>query len=432
MMAEGADVAMCTEWGNPPDREELALVGDGLVKKFAGWGPLFEWAKAGHRVGEPTLVIFDGSGEGEKADDARRWGLRVIGGGKFMDRLEKDRSFGFQVAEEAGCVLPPYEDFGSFDEARKAAKAIPDDVSVYWKSDRFLESDATHKADGGSDLVEYLDGVIRKFGSHGKCMIQEKIEGVALSTARWWNGRAWVGPYEGTIEHKPAFNDDIGPATGCAFNAVWFYSDPEPLIAEKLGWDNLTNTFLKAEAPAGLYDINAIVGDDGEAYFLEWTPRFGYDSEPTSTRLMYSLLEWLWWLATAQGEWQFSPELAYSVRLGVPPYPWEAGKRAHKHGSFGTPVRGDDNSDLWSGNFIGYQLGRNDAGLYVASPEGLVGLAYAQGRSLADIHEEAVETAQALRKTAGLTFRTDGGKLVAEDAERIIKAGFPVHPALLA
>jgi phosphoribosylamine--glycine ligase len=424
---------MCTEFGKPGERSELSAVGEGLVQKFAGWGPLFEWAKAGHRAGEPTLVLFDSSGEGDKAEEAIRWGLRVIGGGKFMDRLEKDRGYGFKVAQDAGCLLPPYTEFKSFQEARNAAESIPDDVDVYWKSDRYLESDATHKAEGGKDLAEYLDGIIRQYGSHGSCMIQEKIEGAALSTARWWNGRAWVGPYEGTIEHKAAYNGDIGPATGCALNAIWFYDDLEPKIAEALGWENLTTAFLKAEAPMGLYDINAIIGDDGEAYFLEWTPRFGYDSEPTGFRLIENLSEWLWYVATGTGTGSINQqEIAYSIRLGVPPYPWEGGKKEHKHGSYGVPVRGiEESDDLWSDGFIGYQIGKSEHGLYVASPEGLVGLAYGQGTSLESAHTQAEDVAQKLRKTAGLSFRTDGAEVIAEDAERILAAGYEVPPSLL-
>lgn len=411
--------------------DEQRGVGEGIVPRVYGWGPLLEWAKTGARAGEPTVMLFDSSGLGEKADEARRWGLHVVGGGKFCDRLEKDRTYGFQVAQGAGAVLPPYQDFSSFEEARRFAETLDEDAEVYWKSDRFLESDATHKAAGGTDLREYLDGVIRRFGRHGSCMIQEKVDGVAISTARWWNGRTFVGPYEGTLEHKPAFNGDIGPATGCAFNALWFYDDDLPLIAEKLGFASLEATFLREQAPPGIYDINAIAGEDGEAYFLEWTPRFGYDSEPTALALIDDLGAFYWAIATGAALPDIDTQsLAYSIRLGVPPYPWEHAKREYKNGAIGIEIRPEPES-LWADGFHAYELARNEYGLYVASPEGLVGLAVTAGRALSVLHDDAVEIAEDLRKTAGLTYRTDGAEKVTEDAEEVLAAGFELPTSLL-
>ena len=52
---------------------------------------------------------------------ARALGIATVGGGAFCDRLENDRSFGFKVAKDAGALLPPYEEFASFDQARARA-----------------------------------------------------------------------------------------------------------------------------------------------------------------------------------------------------------------------------------------------------------------------------------------------------------------------
>jgi phosphoribosylamine---glycine ligase len=423
LAAEGADVRVWVE-----DKQQKR-VGDGLIPKAGSWPEVLQWCKDGTRAGIPTLLFFDSSGLGEKADEARRAGVLVVGGGAFCDRLEKDRLFGQRIAQEAGCALPPYQEFSSFAECRQWARGHGD-VPVYWKSDRFLESDATHSAKNGAALTEYLDSVIRRFGAHGKCVVQQKIDGVAFSTARWWNGRAFVGPYEGTIERKKAHNDDKGPATGCAFNALWFYDD-EPEIAVSLGFPNLAPAFLKNQAPPGIYDINAVADADGNAYFLEFTPRCGYDSEPTSMNLTQSFSGWLYAIATGTHLPQWSEDLACSLRLGIPPYPWEHAEKDMKRTALGVEIRGLD--DLHPNAFIPYELANDpEAGLICAAPEGIVGIAYAQGEPLAVLCEQCEETADAIyERTPGLIYRTDAADALGDDAEKLTQSGFAVHPGLL-
>lgn len=424
LQSEGTGVCV---WINDDEQKQ---VGDGLVPKVSTWAKLFAWAKENALRNELTIVLFDSSGMGEQADEARKWGLHVVGGGKFCDKLEKDRSFGFEIAKAAGATLPEYVDFKSFAAARTWAEGLPEEQAVYWKSDRFLESDATKGVTGGSKLREYLDSVIRRFGPRGECMVQEKIEGVPLSTARWWNGKAFVGPYELTLEHKKCWNEDIGPATGCAFNAVWF-EDDEPNSAEKLGFSKLSQTFVKEAAPPGIYDMNALVGEDGDAYFLEWTPRFGYDSEPTSLCLWASVSHLLYALATGTELPDWSSSVAYSLRLTIPPYPWEHGKREYKHGSLGVELRGIDPTDFVGGNFLPYEIGLDgESGLHVASPEGIVGLAIHVGDTLSALNADALETAKSL-DIAGLQYRTDGDKAISKDAEAMLKSGFYCPPGLM-
>jgi phosphoribosylamine--glycine ligase len=194
------------------------------------------------------------------ADDFRKAGIPTIGGGSFCDRLEKDRIFGENIAKDAGCRIPPTKTFGTIGQAIAFASTVGDE-GWYFKSDRYLESDATYGAKNGDDMVRYLESVQKKFGDHIPCMLQQKIPGVALSTACWWNGKAFIPPYEGTIEHKKMMNDDLGPSTGCAFNAVWFYQGT-PKVVERTRWQNLTPIFLKNNAPVGIYDMNVIVSEE--------------------------------------------------------------------------------------------------------------------------------------------------------------------------
>jgi hypothetical protein len=210
---------------------------------------------------------------------------------------------------------------------------------------------------------------------------------------------------------------------------VWFYQEENPRIAQELHWEELTQAFRKYGAAPGLYDVNAVVTADGEVYFLEWTPRFGYDSEPTSFRMYEDAGELLRAVALGGQFPEPSREIGYAIRLSVPPYPWEHSKKIDTKSCMGTYVSGEV-GDLWSGDFIAYQLCQKEYGYEVASPEGIVGLSYTQGHRLGQLNEAAIEGAKAIR-APGLQYRTDGAKTIAKDAKALQEAGFEIHSGLL-
>jgi phosphoribosylamine-glycine ligase len=361
---------------------------------------------------------------GEKADEARAAGLFVVGGGTFADRLEKDRSYGQDIARSAGAQLPEYEEFASIAEAMAHAKAGKVKGEVFFKTDRYLDSDATHKAEDGDDLTDYLTELTTRYGSRGRCILQECIEGVAISTALWWDGRMFCSPYLGTIEHKKFLSGDLGPATGCSFNATWWYGGT-PQIGADLGMERLAPLFMREQAPPGIYDINAMVDGQGRSWFLEWTPRFGYDSEMTAQLLIPDLGAFLWRVASGQGDPDYSTDLAYSVRLSVPPYPWEHSENSDKRTAVGTRIRGD------LSNFLPYLVREGKLGLEVASPEAIVGLVAAAGPDLSVLHEECMDAAKAI-KVSGLQYRDDGEEMIMDDAQALIDSGIgDLPPGLL-
>jgi phosphoribosylamine---glycine ligase len=423
LLEEGWDVRV---WMNRRDEitkkvgDEATHVGDGMVEKLSTFDKLLAWAQE-----EQSMMIFDAAGLGDKADAARKAGVRTIGGGGFMDKLEENRTFGQNVVCSVGCELPPYEEFSTLSACRAWADSVT--VPVYFKTDRFFGSDCTYGAKDGEDLMQYLDYLTSYAPDRTRCIVQKKIEGVPYSTGRWWNGRAWVGPYCATLEHKKLLNGDIGPSTGCALNAVWFH-DGET-IAQTLHWDELTTAFLRNEAPAGWYDINVIIDSDGKAYFLEWTPRFGYDSEMTGFRLYDEIGRALWWVATGQGGADIGSELAYSFRLTVPPYPWDHTSYADQHTCIGVPIHNEDG--LGDGAFIPYQVRAGESGLEVAGTDGIVGLSLAVDGTLTDLHAAAQAFAESLR-VPGLCYRTDGAEVIKKDATHLRDAGYEMHKGLFA
>lgn len=408
-------------------------VGIGIVPRTDSWSTLLEFAKTGMRANIPTVMLFDSSGLGALADDARAAGVHVIGGGKFCDRLEFDREFGQRIASDAGCALPPYQQFNSIDETIAFARTSLDQP-VYWKTDTYIKADATKGCDTPDELIEYLEGIKREARPNIKNILQAKIDGPALSTGRWWNGKAWVGPYSGDWERKKLMAGEIGPATGCSFNAVWWYEQDCPLIAHATCWDGLTPLFLKQNAPAGFYDVNCVLSD-GQAFFLEWCARLGWDSEPLGMCTLYdNLSEFLWSIATGQGDGGgLRTELALSVRLSVPPYPSENVGRDDKASCVGVQVAGDT-GNLWGDGFVAYELQHDDEkGLTMAAPEGIVGLSVARGFSLEELGETTLEFAKKCLRVPGLQYRNDAAECIAEDTKKAAEAGFDdLHEGLAA
>ena len=379
-----------------------------------------------------TIWFFDGSGAGKFAELLRRSGKLVVGGGEFCDRLENDRPFGEKFAAQAGVMIPPTKEFSSVSAAiaflEKNPKQQFGDGGWAWKSNTYLEASATFVGKDSKEVIEYLKYVMSRFRDGISCILQEKIDGVALSTAQWWNGRAFVGPLEGTLEKKKFMCGEKGPATGCSLNLVWFYPDAPP-IARTLRWDGVGQQLLKNNAPPGLYDINAIVNDDG-AYFLEWTPRLGIDSEPTSQRGIVNLGQFLYNLATGRDvEQLFIKDRAYcAVRISVPPYPTESKGVEDLKTAEHVPIWGADG--LWQGHFVAAGVAQGPNGLEVADPYGFVGNVLASGTNLKTMFDEVYSYLDKELRIPNLQYRKDAYEAISKDIEEMAEMGWETTPIL--
>lgn len=379
-----------------------------------------------------TIYFFDCTNNGDVADTLRKQGRYVVGGGSFCDRLEMDRSFGQKFAESHGILVPHTKAFGNALQAiaymRSTTKQELGDGGWAWKPDKDLGAAATMVGDTEKVCAFVERTIIPKHGNNVACIVQERIPGVALSTARWWNGHAWTGPYEGSLEEKKFMNGDIGAATGCSINTVWFYLEDEPKIAQALKWNDLAESFRKYNAPPGLYDINAVVNRQG-AYFLEWTPRLGIDSEIASQRGITSLRELLDRLAHGKDcEDLFRVNTAYhAVRVTIPPYPCEAKELEQSDVAMGVAVDGVDS--LWNGEFVAMGVCNSKLGLESANPFGYIGSVVIADKNVERGYAR-IEKAIKKLNIANLQYRTDGAKIITKDIHDMQKAGWTTSPFL--
>lgn len=418
-----------------PDRGTSFLQrenGKGLIDRAGSWGELMSWG-----LSRPaTVFVFDFSTEGKLAEQLRQRGQLVVGGGLFCDKLELDRTFGESVASSCGVLAPDTHKFSTITEAISFIKKH--DQDWYFKADGNLSCSST--AHGEPDkLVRRLVTLREREGDQIKNILQETIEGADISTACWWNGRDWIGPFEGTIENKKLMDGDVGPATGCSMNVVWFY-DGWPAIADELKFREMGEVFRKHNAPAGIYDINALISEkDKHAYFLEYTPRFGYDAEPTAMRAIQGeLAEFYYNLATGRAKSvPFDTSRAQmSVRVSVQPYPWEnlhelpSHRRKKVSGAVGVSIGQLDPTDLkqlYGGGgerFMAYGCGlRADGQLIVVDPTGIVGLVCADGFDTELMNDEILEYIEEI-DIDDAQYRTDAGKVLDEHLEKIKDLGY--------
>src|ERR1700733_5247935 len=203
------DVHIGQKEGGP--RVSHRYVGEGIVPKTDSWRKFKEEAIMFATNVNGAIAVFDSSGLGDYAEELIKAGVPTICGGKFMDKLEKERDFSMEMMKNNGCNLPPYQCFHTLTETiqhvwhnRHKGLVINGEVveKVYFKSNAFIDSDATRSADNPEDLIRFLRHVRSRTPDKRLNMLQACIDGPDISTGRWWNSKAWVGPYLGTIEKK--------------------------------------------------------------------------------------------------------------------------------------------------------------------------------------------------------------------------------------
>lgn len=411
-------------------KDRKGLIGKNIVPTTNSYAKWQAWGL----MDPATIFFFDQTSNGEAADRLRKMGKLVIGAGAFMDRLELDRKWGSDMAEKCGIAIPPTKCFSSITQTIEYLKTNPrqefGDGGWAWKPDRDIGCDATLVAKDSQAIIDHVLQIRRRFGDNLKCILQEKIDGVAVSTAHWWNGMSWVGPYEGTIENKKFMDKNLGPATGCSLNVVWFYREEQPAIGEQLHFTNLAATFRKNDAPPGLYDINCIL-DGRAAWFLEWTPRMGIDSELTSQRGISNLGQFLYSLIHGKDvDSFFNLDQAYfDVRLTIPPYPNNIEAEGYKSPALEVPIRGEDG--LWKDMFVCASLAfDNEKGLHCADPYGMIGSCVMAGNSLKKTYDKMYTWIKDNLKVPDLQYRTDAVKTIQDDLDKLAEFGWETSKAL--
>jgi len=204
----------------------------------------------------------------------------------------------------------------AFTDYKEAIKFVEDmNKPFVYKPSGNQSTTTTYVAKGSDDLIgmlEYYSDIKEEFE------LQEKVEGIEVSSELWFNGRDVVNVNH-TMEEKALLEGGRGPKAGCMGSVVWIGSTNSRLYKEGIG---RIVPALKKIGYRGPIDLNAIVTND-KLYGLEFTARFGYDALFVLLEMLKSKVgDLLYGIATGvTRELPIRASWGVGIDISVPPYP---------------------------------------------------------------------------------------------------------------
>lgn len=338
---------------------------------------------------------------GPVADKLRRDHL-VIGASAVTEDLELDRHKGIELAEKMGFAIPECHEFKSLKAGVKFLKGNNDLWVFKPENNQALDLTYVEKL-AGEIVTKMLDEWLARIGDKCDYVLQKKTEGVEISSEVWIGQRGPVH-FNHTLESKRLMTGNLGPAIGSQSNTVWIGKN-SGLLIEPL---KKMAAYLKSKGYIGPCDANCIVRG-GVPYFLEWSPRFGYDAIYCLLTLLKGSLSNFF---LKDFEADFHSGYACSQRISIPPYPYAIPK-----------LRRDFAKDVSIMNrlervpFFWAQDIYSDAGkLKVAGADGILGVVSTRDQNLEAAWGKVYSAIDKLKICSYLQYRTDSFK---EHSKRI-------------
>lgn len=251
-------------------------------------------------------------------------------------KLEIERSAGMQAMQAIGVDIPPYQTFGSLQEAEAFARKS-DRAWVHKPMGDEEDKSLTYVSDDPADLVGWLQRQIKKGKKlKGKVMLQEKIEALCELGVSGWMGPEGFLPdkFQACVEHKKLHDGEIGPATGEQGTLCQYYEKDH--LAEQMLLP--LEPMLRALGHRGDFAIGAMIDTKGKPHFLEFTARCGYPCwwiQNASHR--GDPVQWMKDLLDGRDSLKVSYDVAIGVVMSQPHYPYETATPDQVEG---VPIRG--------------------------------------------------------------------------------------------
>ena len=333
---------------------------------------------------------------GPVADKLKKY-VKVIGASAFTEEIEMDRKKGSDIAKKIGLETPEVHEFKNLKDGKAFLKGRHD----LWVLKPFANQalDLTYVEKYPGELLAKMDGELPQRLNEDKVeyMLQKVIDGVELDIEGWFDGKDFVH-FNHTIEEKRLMNGNLGPAIGSANNTVWIKKKSNFLLDEikKMA------PFLKQANYIGPIDFNCIVSEkDHKPYFLEYTPRCGFDALYCLLSLINGSLKDFF---TKDFKADFQEGYVSSVRLTIPPYPY-ASKELLEDFAKNVPIEGkiDNFPFFWMEDIF-----QNGNGLACAGSDGVLGVVTGRGQSLGEAWGKVYQNVKRLRVGGYMQYRSDG------------------------
>jgi len=414
MKAEGADVGIYIH--SPRYRKNY----NGIVPKIS-----FGELKKGLKKAE--IVIFDISKMNEKTKQdialLKTFGLKigqpsvfgiiadklskdhkVIGASAFAEEIEMDRHKGIELARKMGFAIPEMHEFKRLKDGARFLQGRKD-LWVF-KPENNQDLDLTYvEKFPGELLTKILEEYTQRIGDKCEFILQKKIDGTEVSSEVWIAD----GPvhFNQTIENKRLMDADLGPAIGSQSNTVWLKNNEDGVIIGPL--TKMAN-HLKSNGYTGPCDANCII-KGGVPYFLEWSPRFGWDALYCLLTLVKGKLTDFFVNDFKTG---FHGGFAASERLSIPPYPYGISELRTMYAKDVSIIgKLKDYPKVW------FQDVYDENGLKCAGADGILGVVAARGKSLEEAWGRVYNTIKKIKVCSYAQYRTDGLDRARKRIERL-------------
>jgi len=299
--------------------EEKSKIGDGLVPKVDNEKEIIDF--------HPDVVYVYQDPHRVMSLTSKH--LVAYGSSLLASKLEDARLYAVSLAENFDIKIPSTFQFNSVEEACDFLDRDKTRKGWVFKAEGLDDAGTTHITESDDHLRAVLD--FEKNSREIKSFIlQERIEGIEVSIEGWFDyrlpapGGPWIQPFNSTIERKRLMSGDIGPMTGCMGSVIWAWPGLRPKLFRQT-LEKMTPHLIKIKY-VGPLDGNFIIDYKTRTpYFLEWTPRLGWNAFEA---FMYGLTE-PWTVGEllvklGRGDlrnYKFSNDYLAAVRLYVPTAP---------------------------------------------------------------------------------------------------------------
>ena len=263
-LKEGAEVKFFVV--KPEYRKDIY---DGIVDKIQALKDAKGWA---------TWVYF---GENKLVDEWKEvmtWGIPVYGGSEAGQKLEKDRPGAQALAKKMGLKVPRSHEVKTVEEA----EAFLTKEKGPWVL-KFVggNSDSWDVLLGEYEDNADLIGFVRRTKDSGKkwdaIEIDEFIPGIEVGVAAYFDGTKFAPGIEINFQNKRiAAGEDgngVGYLTGEMGTTIRYVTEENAFFKKVLA---PLAEHLKKIGYRGEIDVGTILAENGDIYFVEFTPRTGY------------------------------------------------------------------------------------------------------------------------------------------------------------
>lgn len=396
-------------------------------KNYRGIMPIIPFSELKKKLKKAELIIFDISKTNEKTKNdivlLKTFGLKasspsvfgpiadklskdhkVIGASAITEDLEMDRHKGINLAQKMGFAIPEMHEFKRL---KDGAKFLQNSKDLWvFKPENNQDLDLTYvEKFTGELLTKILEEYTQRIGDKCEFILQKKIDGTEVSSEVWVaDGPVHINQ---TIENKRLMDGDLGPAIGSQSNTVWIKNNKEGVIVGPL---TKMAYYLKSNGYRGPCDANCII-KGGVPYFLEWSPRFGWDA-------LYCLLTLVKGKITDffvnDFKVEFHDKYAVSQRISVPPYPYGIAELRSMYAKDVSIIgKLKDYPRVW------FQDVYDENGLKCAGADGIIGVCSTRGETLEEAWGKLYHSIKKVKICSYIQYRQDGLKVAKKRIERL-------------